>query len=48
MELAAKDTNAMKETTTEALAIFVNLSSPQLDCQSSTRMAADDDDDIRR
>lgn len=48
MELAANDTNAMNETTTAALAILVNLSSPQLDSQSSTRMAADDDDDIRR
>lgn len=47
-ELEAKDTNAIKETATDALAIFGNLSLPQLDLQSSTRVAADDEDDIRR
>lgn len=47
-ELEAKDTNDRKETVTEALAISGNLSLPQLDRQSSTRMAAVDDDDIRR
>ena len=34
--------------TTETVAIFVNSSLPQLDCQSSTRVADDDDADTRR
>ena len=47
-ELAAKATNAVKDSPTDALAISVNLSFPQLDSQSSTRVAADDDADMRR
>jgi len=34
--------------TTEAVAISVNSSLPQLDCQSSTRVAAEEDADTRR
>ena len=34
--------------TTETVAIFVNSSLPQLDCQSSTRVADDDAADTRR
>lgn len=47
-ELAAKATKARKDIHTDALAISGNLSLPQLDCQSSTRVAADDDAEIRR
>lgn len=39
---------ARKAIAIEALAISVNSSFPQFDCQSSTRVAADDADDIRR
>lgn len=44
----AKAANARKDILTDAVAISVNLSFPQLDCQSSTRVAADEDDDMRR
>jgi hypothetical protein len=47
-ELIAKAIKARKANATEALAISVNSSFPQFDCQSSTRVAADDADDIRR
>lgn len=47
-ELTAKAIKARKAIATEALAIFVNSSFPQLDCQSSTRVAADEAADIRR
>lgn len=47
-ELKAKATKAMKDIATAAPAISGNLSAPQLDFQSSIRMAADDDADIRR
>lgn len=47
-ELAAKATNARNDIEMEAVAISGNLSFPQLDCQSSTRMVADEDADIRR
>jgi len=39
---------ARKANAIEALAISVKSSFPQLDCQSSTRVAADDAEDIRR
>lgn len=47
-ELMAKAMKARNAIPTEALAISVNLSFPQFDCQSSTRVAADEDADIRR
>lgn len=47
-ELNAKATNARKENVTDALAMAGNLSLPQLDSQSSTRKAADDDADNKR
>lgn len=46
--MKAKATKARKDIHTDALAISGNLSSPQLDFQSSTLVAADDDADIRR
>lgn len=39
---------ARKANAIEALAISVNSSFPQFDCQSSTLVAADDADDIKR
>lgn len=48
IELQARATNAPNDNPTEALAISVNLSLPQLDRQSVTRVAADEDADIRR
>ena len=48
MELKAKAAKARKDIPIDALAISVNSSFPQFDCQSSTRVAADDDADIRR
>lgn len=47
-ELKAKATNARKAIPTDALAISVNSSFPQFDCQSSTRVAADEAADMRR
>jgi len=47
-ELIAKATKARKAIPIEAVAISVNSSFPQFNIQSSTRVAADDDDDIRR
>lgn len=47
-ELKANATKARKAIPTDALAIIVNSSFPQLDCQSSTRLAADEDADMRR
>lgn len=47
-ELSAKATKARKAMLTEAVAISVNSSFPQFDCQSSTRVAADDDAEMRR
>uniref|UniRef100_M0ZIE7 UPF0497 membrane protein n=1 Tax=Solanum tuberosum TaxID=4113 RepID=M0ZIE7_SOLTU len=47
-ELKAKAANERKDNATEMLAISGNLSLPQLDCQSSMRVAAEDDADIRR
>lgn len=47
-ELIAKATKARKAIPIEAVAISVNSSFPQFDTQSSTRVAADDDADIRR
>lgn len=47
-ELKPKATNARKDNATDAFAISGNSSSPQLDCQSSTRTAAEDDADRRR
>jgi len=47
-ELTAKATKARKDIPIEAVAISVNSSFPQFDIQSSTRVAADDDADIRR
>lgn len=44
----AKATKAKNAIATEALAIIVNSSFPQLDCQSSTRVAAADEADINR
>ena len=48
IELKAKARNATKDNPTDALAISGNSSSPQLDCQSYTLVAADDEADIRR
>lgn len=47
-ELKAKATKARKDNATDALAISGKGSLPQLDCQSSTRTAAEDDADMRR
>lgn len=47
-ELKAKAAKAKNDIPTDALAISVNSSFPQFDCQSSTRVAADEDADIRR
>lgn len=47
-ELDAKAANARKDIDTAAVAISGNLSLPQFDFQSSIRVAAEDDDDIRR
>jgi hypothetical protein len=47
-ELVAKAEKARKDIPTETVAISVNSSFPQFDCQSSTRVAAEDDADIRR
>lgn len=47
-ELNAKERNARKEMATDAVAIVGNWSLPQLDIQSSTLVAAEDDADIRR
>lgn len=47
-ELKAKAAKATKDTPTDALAIAGNLSLPQLDIQSSTRVKADDDAETRR
>lgn len=47
-ELNAKATNARNDNVTDALAICGNLSAPQLDCQSATRTAAEEDADMRR
>jgi hypothetical protein len=47
-ELIAKAEKARKDIPTETVAISVNSSFPQFDCQSSTRVAAEDDADIRR
>jgi hypothetical protein len=47
-ELKANATKARKAIPTDALAISVNSSFPQFDCQSSTRVAADEDADMRR
>ena len=48
IETKAKARKARKDIQTDAVAISGNMSSPQLDFQSSTRVAADDDADIRR
>nr|GLL18646.1 hypothetical protein JCGZ_09609 [Ipomoea trifida] len=47
-ELKAMAINARKDIVTAALAISGNLSFPQFNRQSSTRVAAEDDADIRR
>jgi hypothetical protein len=47
-ELIAKAEKARKDIPIETVAISVNSSFPQFDCQSSTRVAAEDDADIRR
>lgn len=47
-ELKAKATKAAKPKPTDAVASSGNLSAPQFDFQSSTLVAADDPDDIRR
>lgn len=44
----AKAAKARKAIATETVAISVNSSFPQFDCQSSTRVAAEDDADIKR
>lgn len=47
-EFKAMATNARKDIATEPVAISGNLSFPQLDSQSSIRVAADEDADINR
>lgn len=47
-ELKAKEMKARNDIAIDAEAINVNLSPPQLEIQSSTLVAADDDADIRR
>lgn len=47
-ELKAKATKATKPKPTDAVASSGNLSAPQFNFQSSTLVAADDPDDIRR
>ena len=47
-ELKAKAAKAKKAIIIEALAISVNSSFPQFDCQSSTLVAAQDDADTKR
>lgn len=47
-ELRAKARKAKNDMAIDALAIIVNSSAPQLEIQSSTLVAAEDDADIRR
>lgn len=47
-ELEAKAKKARKDSATDARAMSGNLSLPQFDSQSSTRVAADEDADITR
>lgn len=48
IQLEAKATNATMDNPTDVVAISGNLSLPQLDCQSSTLVAADEEADRRR
>jgi len=47
-ELIAKAPKDRNDIPTETVAISVNSSFPQFDCQSSTLVAAEDDADIKR